>query len=297
MPIKSQLSKIKENWLLLVIVLIVVAFLNFGNTASFGGISSLAEGIGFEKMAAQDAAYSRGYGIIPSPSYGDFAPDVTDRKITKSSSITIETETGSFQDAESKLKSIVKSTNSYLLNENVNKYDSGWKTYYSGTYQIKVDSRKYNDIISQLKGTGEVKSFSENAEDITGSYKNLEIELDAEKQRLARYQEMYKEAILTADKLQISDRIFDQERTIKYLEDSIKNMDKQVDYSTIYATLNEKQSEYANIIFVKFSDLVRSLVESINGLLTLIFVVAPYAVAAAILWFIVRLFRKGKGKK
>ena len=293
MTIKSQLSKIKDNWLLIVIVLAVLAFLNFGNLGSLG-VSSLAGGIGFEKRAAQDASYSGSYGIIPQPSYGDFAPDVTDRKITKSSSINIETETGIFKDAESKLKSIVKSTNSYLLNENVNKYDSGWKTYYSGTYQIKVDSRKYNDIIAQLKGIGEVKSFSENTDDITASYKNLEIELAAERQRLLRYQEMYKEATLTADKLQISDRIFDQERTIKYLEDSMKNIDKQVDYSTIYTTLNEKQSEYANIIFVKFSELVRSLVASINSLLTLIFAVAPYAVAAVILWFVVRFFRKRK---
>ena len=293
MTIKSQLSKIKDNWLLIVIVLAVLAFLNFGNLGSLG-VSSLAGGIGFEKRAAQDASYSGSYGIIPQPSYGDFAPDVTDRKITKSSSINIETETGIFKDAESKLKSIVKSTNSYLLNENVNKYDSGWKTYYSGTYQIKVDSRKYNDIIAQLKGIGEVKSFSENTDDITASYKNLEIELAAERQRLLRYQEMYKEATLTADKLQISDRIFDQERTIKYLEDSMKNIDKQVDYSTIYATLNEKQSEYASIIFVKFSELVRSLVASINSLLTLIFAVIPYAVSAAILWFVVRFFRKRK---
>jgi len=296
MTIKTQLSKIKENWLLLVIVLIVLAFLNSGNSGSFG-VSSLAERVGFGKMAAQDSSYSGGYGIVPQPSYGDFAPDVADRKITKSSSMTLETETGGFQDAESKLKSIIKSTNSYLLNENVNKYDSGWKTYYSGTYQIKVDSRKYNDIIAQLKGIAETKSFSENTEDITASYKNLEIELNAEKQRLARFQEMYKDAALTADKIQLNDRIFDQERTIKYLEDSLKNADKQVDYSTIYATLNEKQSEYANIIFVKFSELVRSLVSSINSLLTWIFIVAPYAVAAAILWVVVNLFRKGKNRK
>ena len=274
-----------------------MAFLNFGNIGNLG-VSSFSEGIGFEKMAAQDAAYSRGYGIIPSPTYGDFAPDVTDRKITKSSSMTAEVETGTFNDAESRLKSIIKSTNSYILNENVNKYDSGWKTYYSGTYQIKVDSRKYNDIIIQLKSIGEVKYFSENTEDITASYKNLEIELAAEKQRLLRYQEMYREAALTADKLQISDRIFDQERTIKYLEDSLKNIDKQVDYSSIYVTLNEKQSEYANIIFVKFSELVRKFVESINGLLTLIFVIVPYAVAALILWVGVRVFRKkGSAKK
>ena len=259
----------------------------------------LSTGVVSEKFMAADASYSRaGYGISPIiPVNGDFAPDVQDRKITKSSSMSVETPTGSFSDAESKLKSVVRSSGSYLLNENVNKYESGWKSYYTGNYQIKVDSRKYNDVIAQLKSIGEVKSFSENAEDITGSYKNLEIELNVEKQRLLRYNKMYDEATLIADKLQLSDRIFEQERMIKYLEDSLKNIDQRIEYSTIYISLNEKQPEYAKIVFVKFSELVRSLVGSINSLLKLIFVALPYAAAGFMAWIILRFFRNRKQKK
>ncbi|MBI3035184.1 DUF4349 domain-containing protein [Candidatus Woesearchaeota archaeon] len=295
MAIKEQLNKIKENWMLLAVALIVIVLLNIGNIplSRQTGIEKLA--FSESKMASSDAMYSRGYGIIPpAPSYGDFAPDIQDRKITKSSGISIEAETGSFKDAESRLKSIIRSSGSYLLNENVNKHDSGWESYYSGNYQIKVDTKKYNDVIAQLKNIGEVKSFSENAEDVTGSYKNLEIEINAEKQRLLRYNKMYDEAALTADKIQLSDKIFEQERTIKYLEDSLRNMDQRVDYSTIYITLTEKQPKYSNIKFVEFSELVRRLVASINSLLSLIFVAAPYAVAAAIAWVAVRLFRKRK---
>ncbi len=292
MTIKDQLMKLKENWLMIVLVLIVLVFLNVGN------IPFTTRDISFQKIAAvtESASYSRGYGIpspiIPSPIYGDFAPEEAERKITKSSSMSTEVETGNFRDAESKLKSIVRATGSYLLNENVNRYDSGRKSYYTGSYQIKVDSRKYDDIIAQLKNIGEVKSFNENAADITGSYKNTEIELDAERQRLLRYNKIYEEATLIADKIQLSDKIFDQERRIKYLEDSLRNIDQRVDYSTIYVTLNEKQPKYANIVFVKFSELVRRLVVSINNLLTLLFVVAPYAVAALILWAVVRFFRR-----
>ena len=293
MTIQEQLVKIKENWLMLVLILAVIIFLKGGS------IPMLSTGVVSEKLMAADASYSRtGYGFLPPvPAQEDFAPDVQDRKITKSSSMSIETPTGSFSDAESKLKSVVRSSGSYLLNENVNKYDSGWKSYYSGSYQIKVDSRKYNDVIAQLKGIGEVKSFSENAEDVTGSYKNLEIELNVEKQRLLRYNKMYDEATLIADKLQLSDRIFEQERMIKYLEDSLKNIDQRIEYSTIYVSLNEKQSGYANIVFVKFSELVSRLVASINSLLKLIFVALPYAAAGFIAWIIIRFFRKIKQKK
>lgn len=291
MPLKDQLKKIKENWLMILLVLIVLVFLNVGS------LPLRSAGIASKQMAfAEESSYSGGYGIqsqrYPSPIYEDFAPDAAERKITKSSSMSLEVETGGFQNAESKLKSILKLSGSYLLNENLNRHGSGWKSYYSGSYQIKVDSRKYSDIVAQLKGIGEVKSFVENADDITGSYKNLGIEINAEKQRLDRYKKMFEEATIISDKIQLSDKIFDQERKIKYMEDSIKNIEQRVDYSAIYITLNEKQPKYANIVFVKFSELVRRLVMSINSLLTLIFVSLPYAVAALIIWIIARFFRK-----
>ena len=289
MTLKEQFAKIKENWMLILIVLVILAALQIGNISPLTGSFS-PMGYSEDKMMAAQSQPGMGYIALP-PSYGDFAPGVQERKITKTSSISTEVKSGSFNEAESRLKSIIKSSDSYLLNENVNKYDSGWKSYKIGSYQIKVDTKKYDAVTAQLKEIGEVKSFSENAEDVTGSYKDIEIELNAEKQRLLRYNKMYDEAILTADKIQISDKIFNEERTIKYLEDSLENIGQRVDYATIYLTLSEKQPEYSGIVFVKFSELVRTLVSSINSLFMLLFAVLPYAVAAFIVWIIVRFFR------
>ena len=107
---------------------------------------------------------------------------------------------------------------------------------------------------------------------------------------------MYEEAQLIADKIQLNDRIFEQETKIKYIEDSLKNIDKRVDYSTIYVTLNEKQPKYANIVFIEFSELVRRLVDSINSLLKLIFTALPYAIAGFVVWLIIKIFKKKKAK-
>ena len=296
MGVKEQLIKLKENWLLLVLIVLVIGFLNFGSSISFNkGLSSVdyLESRSMSPMVGTSYYLKDSSGAMPMPiAQQDFAPEVKERKITKSSSISIETEQGNFKDAESKLKSIVSSTDSYLLSENVNKYGSGWKSYYNGYYQIKVDSRKYSAVVAQLKGIGEVKSFNENAEDITGRYTNVKIEIESEKAKLDRYNQMYKEAALISDKLQLNDRMFEQERKIKYLEDSLKNMDRQVDYSTISVSLAEKQSGYAGITFIKFSELIRGLVSSINSLLTLIFVVLPYGVAALVIWLIVRIVKR-----
>lgn len=300
MTLKNQWETIKDNWLIVLLVIIVLGAVLFsgGNGGSIESVMESASYGGAAKMSAGAADYSVRSSAPSAYPIADenFAPEVTQRLITKTASLSSEVQRGKFIDADAKLKNIVKSSDSYLLNENVNNYGTKEDSQYSGSYQIKFDASKYDSIIPQLKEIGEVKSFNENAEDITGQYTDLKIELDAEKQRLVRYNEIFKTASTAQERMDISDRIFNQERTIKYYEDAIKNMDNRVSYSTIYVSLTEKQSSYANIVLVKFGELVKMLVDSFNGLISLIFVALPWAVAAFIIWIIVKVVRRKKKK-
>lgn len=233
MGIKEQLIKLKDNWLLIAIVVVVFIFVSgmfsgSGLTRGLGGYSqelAPAGGEAFSKMA-YDSSYAEEY---PSPDEG-FAPEETVRKVVKTSSMSTEVGRGSFYESENKLLGIVKSSGSYLLNQNVNKYGTDRKSYYIGSYQIKVDVKNYDSVVAHLKEIGEVQSFSENSEDVTESYTDLKIEIESEKSRLKRYEAMYAEAKEVADKIELNDRIFDLERSIKYMEDALENIDERVDY-------------------------------------------------------------------
>jgi uncharacterized protein YutD len=291
MTFKEQLLRLKENWLLAVLIIVVLVFASFGNSGTFRSLDMIqSNGIYSESAMAPSAKMVSGIGYDT----GSFAPDVQERKITKSSWMSSDVERGEFKAAELGLKNIIESTDSYLLNENVNLYGSGKTAYYYGNYQIKVDTTKYDSIISALKKIGEVTSFNENAADITERYTDLNSELEAEQARLQKYNDMYAQATDINDKIQLADKIFNQERTVKYLQEALENVDQKVDYSTISVTLNEKQSTYANIVVVTFGRLVRSLVDSFNTLLNLIFVILPYAVAAGLIWFVVKVVRRKK---
>lgn len=288
MTFKDQLRKIKENWLLIVLVLIIVAFFNLGGTTQLGSQFGAPS---FGKASTESLVASRGF--YPTPiNQGGFAPNTQDRKIIKTAYLSSEVERGTFKDADAKLRNIVTSTDSFLLNENVQIIETGIKGYYQGTYEIKVDTKKYDSVSSQLKLIGEVKSFSENANDITGSFTDLKDELAAEQQRLQQYKDLLSQAQSTQEKLDLTDRIFQQERTVKSLEDALNNFDQQITYSTISVTITEKQSGYANIEFVKFSELITNLVDSINSVLSLIFFLIPYAIAVWVIWFIVRIIKR-----
>jgi len=276
MGVKDQFVKLRDNWLIIVLVIVLLLFLNIGGTVTK---SLNIAGRAYDTMESAQGYY-------PSPGYddGDFAPDVEERKVIKTATMTTEIERGVYRKEETRLKDIIGSTGSYLLAENVYKHGAGRKEYYSGTYQIKVDTTKYDTLVSQLKGIGEVQAFSENTQDVTGQYTNNELNLELEKQRLERYQAMYDEAEDISDKIELNDRIFSQERTVKYLEDRLENMDERIDYTTVSFNMNEKQSEYANIELVSFSELVRNFMSSLNGLLSLLFVLIPWAVLALIGW-------------
>ncbi len=294
MSIKNQFNIIKDNWLIVLVLLIVVVVTLGGNIMGLGSNDMMmkSQGMYATDMAMSESASYRGGSM---PGYNnDFAPEVEERKIVKTTSLSTEVEKGAFQTSEDKLKAIVTASDSYILNTNTNKNSYGNREYMRGYYQIKVDTAKYDAVVSQLKEIGEIQSFNENENDITGSYTNREIELQVAKDKLLRYQNMYEEAEQFSDKLDLNDRIFNQERAVKYLEDSINNMDQKVEYSTISFTLSEKQGNYANIALAQFSDLIKSLVSSFNGLLYVFFVVLPWAVAITIITLIVRIFRKRK---
>ena len=229
-------------------------------------------------MMAKSESYNSRGGYYPGPSYGDdFAPEVEERVIVKNSYLNSEVEQGTFYENEQRLKDIIQTSDAFLLNENVNEYETNWNSYFSGSYSIKVPAGKYDAVLSQLREIGELQSFSDNSQDITGSYTNQNIEVEMERARLQRFLEMYEGAELMEDKILLNDRIFDQERRVKYLDDAIKNMDTRVQYSQVSFSMSEKRSEYVDVTLVRFSNLVESLVNSLNALLQLVFMGLPWA--------------------
>lgn len=292
MSFKEQLIRLKENWLIILLVVVAFLVLTFlvSNGTSYSARDSFA--MNDSAMYSKSMEYAGGYGLSYTQ---DFAPEVEDRKITKNSSLSLEVKGGEFTFADSKVKSIVSSSDSIVLNESLNTRKNGNKEEFYASYSIKVESSKLDSVVSQLREIGKVTYFTENANDITGSYTNREIELEVERERLLRYQEMYNSAEKISDKIELNDRIFNQERIIKYLEDSLKNMDQRVDYSTINLNISEKYS-YSNIALVKLSDLVRSFVNSVNALLKFLFVIIPFAFVGWIVYLVSRNKKNSKKK-
>ncbi len=285
MTLKKQFNKIKENWLLILIIVLLFMAISGLNLNLFStGILSPMDKLSLDSSVAIER------GFYP-PITGGFAPDIEERVRIKTAQLSTEVERGKFQESESKLKEIVDLSNSFILNQNINKYGTERNLYFSGNYELKVEVSKYNSVISQLKEIGEVKSFSENEVDITKTHRDLTTQIEAERERLQRFKTMFDESQDISDKIELTDRIFNQERTIKFLEDSLKNINQDVQYSTIYVTITEKQSEYKDVFFIKISEIVRSFTNSLNNLIKLLFILIPWIILAWLIYLIYNRFK------
>jgi len=286
MTIKKQLIKVKENWLLILIILLLLIAVSGLN------INLFSTGILSQDKLSLDSSAAMERGFFPPIYSGGFAPEVQERVIIKTAQLSTEVERGEFQQAESKLKEIVELSNSFILNQNVNKQGTERELYFSGNYELKVEVSKYNSVVSQLKEIGEVKSFSENELDVTGTHTDLTTQLESEKERLQRFKTMFDETQDINDKIELTDRIFNQERTIKFIEDSLKNINQDVQYSTIHVNIVEKQSEYKDVLFIKISDIARSFVNSFNNLIKLLIILIPWIILALVIYFVYDRFRR-----
>ena len=282
MALKNQFQKLKENWLLLALVVVVlVVFSGLNPTQTFTNKIAMDESV--------DLTASRSSSFVPY--YDNFAPEAAQRFITKTSSLSTEIKRNTFQETDSKVKDLTKGFNAIIINENQNKNGEGKTSYLSSSYTMKVETSKYDSLVSQLKTIGEITYFNENSDDITEQKLDLQTSLEAERERLARYKQLLETAQTTQEKIELTDKIFEEERTIKYYEEALENINNQVSYSTVYLTITEKRSDFANAAFIKFSQIVTSFVDSINSLINLIFVLIPWAIALLIIWLIYRKFK------
>ena len=305
MTVKDQFKKLKDNWLLILLpfVLIFILVIGFSGItiltdtfSSYGGSSSDSyqrPSIGYSSANYEAASMATRFSLSkasPTPS-NDVVLPKADRMIAKTASMQSKVDRGKFLDSENSLKNIVKSSSGFILDQNVETYGKDRDAYEAGRYQIKIDSKKYDSVVSQLKAIGKNEVFVENAQDVTQAHTDLNVQLETEKGRLARYQEMYKNATVTEDKILISDRIFSQENTIKYLEESLKNVDNQVVYSTVDVTLTEMKSDYSDLGFASFSSLVISFVGSLSALVVILVALLPWILVIWLIVFVVRKIR------
>ena len=205
-----------------------------------GSISSKDGGYYTTEAAAQESYnYDSAAGAVDSSlmpaNAAEAATDETAQKIIYNASLSMEST--DFDAARETLMAAVEANNAWM--ESTSVYGTEKDHDRSADYTVRVPVDNYRAFLAAVGEAGSVRNVSENAENITSSYIDVQARLTALEAQRTRLNELADQAETTADLLEIESQLSDVQYQLENYTRQLRNMDQQVSYSTVDIYLEE----------------------------------------------------------
>lgn len=147
----------------------------------------------------------------------------------------IDLESTEFDSALQGLNELVARLGGYYENSELNNYAN----YRRGYYVVRVPSENFEAFCTAVGELCQVNNISRSAEDVSERYYDLESRLATQHTKLARLQELLKQAEDMEDIITLESAISETELAIEQLTGSLRKYDSLVGYATISISLSE----------------------------------------------------------
>lgn len=152
------------------------------------------------------------------------------RKVILKANLTIESL--EFSETCAAIQAAVKEAGGYISGTNLytSETDIGYRT---ADFIIKVPAEAYTDFMGTISGVGNVTNRTENSEDITSQYVDVESRLSSLRAQEARLLELMSQAADLKDLLAVQEQLTEVQYEIESYEATRKTYDNLVAYSTV----------------------------------------------------------------
>jgi len=170
-------------------------------------------------------------------------PEQNPEKIIYSADVTLETTgfdvtVGSIVNlVEDKYKGFIESSS--INGSNYYNISRGRVSTRSAFYTIRVPSEHFNELMGELPTLGNVPYSHTYTENISAQYYDTEARLTAYETQEQRLLEMLEIAESVEDIISIEEKLTELRYKIESLQSSLNNWDRQVNYSSIYLSVEE----------------------------------------------------------
>ena len=219
----------------------------------------------------------------------------------------LEVETYDFPGLNAAVTAKVKALGGYIETSSVDGNNNSTNRY--ATYTLRIPKANADAFIESVSDGGNVTHQSENMEDVTLKYVDINSRKESLKTEYKRLEELLEQAADVEELIYIESRMSEVRYEIESIESQLRSYDNLVDYSTIHLTINEVR-EYTepepevitlgDRIRKAFTDAVENVVDILQGLLVALVALIPYlililvivAVVALIVWLIRTIINK-----
>ncbi|MBO7355151.1 MAG: DUF4349 domain-containing protein [Lachnospiraceae bacterium] len=172
----------------------------------------------------------------------------TSRKLITTANVDIETK--EFDKLFNDVEAYVKANGGYL--ESINTYNGS--RYHGDIVErhanltVRIPAEKLDAFMEEIGNAGNITSRTQNVEDITLTYVDLEAHKKTLQEEEARLNEFLREAESIEDMIYIEDRLANIRYQLESMESQLRTYDNKVNYSTIYLNINEVV-EYTPVVY------------------------------------------------
>ena len=224
---------------------------------------------------------------------------VADRKLIKT--VNMDVETREYDKLLSAVENKVAELGGYI--ESLDAYNGSTYYSYRSTRNANLTIRIPKDRLEEFQNTvselGNVTSRSENVQDVTLTYVDLQSHRDALQTEQERLLQLLEQAESIEDIITIEQRLSDVRYQLESMESQLRSYDNQVDYSTVYLYIDEvevytpvEEETTWERISAGFMDSLKSIGEGIKEAAIWFVIHIPYLVIWAIVIVIIVLILK-----
>ncbi len=223
----------------------------------------------------------------------------TERKLIKNVDMNVETR--EYDKLLSAVENKVTELGGYI--ESLDAYNGSSYYNYRSTRNanmtIRIPKDRLDDFLNTVSDLGNVTSRTENVQDVTLTYVDLESHRDALKTEQERLLQLLEQAESVEDIITIEQRLSDVRYQLESMESQLRSYDNQVDYSTVYLYIDEvevytpvEEETTWERICAGFMDSLKSIGEGIKEAAIWFVIHIPYLVIWAVVILIIILILK-----
>lgn len=224
---------------------------------------------------------------------------VTERKLIKNVDMNVETREydkllASVENKVTELGGYIESLDAYNGSSYYN-----YRSTRNANMTIRIPKDRLDEFLNTVSDLGNVTSRSENVQDVTLTYVDLQSHRDALQTEQERLLQLLEQAESIEDIITIEQRLSDVRYQLESMESQLRSYDNQVDYSTVYLYIDEvevytpvEEETTWERISAGFMDSLKSIGEGIKEAAIWFVIHIPYLVIWAIVIVIIVLILK-----
>jgi len=192
-----------------------------------------------------------------------------------------------FSAASNKLIELIDKMGGYIANATLDRSSGEAR---SGSWTVRVPVKKYGDFLTSLDGVGFVESRSQNSEDVTMEYVDVEARIANLKRLEERFIALLQERTGKLDEvLKVEQELARVRGDIEQAEGRLRYLTNKTDYSTVTISVREQKNyvpprapSFGERIATTWSQSLEALQQAGEFAVLAIVAIAPWAIVAAI---------------